>query len=234
MAERVLDLGVEMNMNQVVNKIHKDDKFGGFVIHTFSGNSNDDGDTIHAQRIICATEYASAHKLLSTIECDDLSIQNNNNFERQSQPQRSVGCIYYSFRGDAPIKDKILILNSRENDGPINTLCFPSVVNDSYAPEGYNLCSVSITESTVDKYRGRDEDLDKKVREQLAGWFEDFRDDILYSWEKKADIYKIMDAQPNQLGGYLPANVHGGRDCTEFEGMKLPHGLFVCGDHMVR
>lgn len=231
LAERVLDFGVVMNMNQVVKKIYKDEKRGGFVIHTSSGNSNDDDDdTIHAQRIICATEYASAHTLLSTIEHDDFSTTNNN-FHRQ--PQRSVGCIYYSFQGDAPIKDKILILNSRENDGPINTLCFPSVVNDSYAPKGYNLCSVSITESTVDKYKARDDDLDIKVREQLAEWFEDFRDDILYSWEKKGDIYKIMDAQPSQNGSF-PANIHGGRDCTEFEGMKLPNGLFICGDHMVR
>ena len=81
---------------------------------------------------------------------------------------------------------------------------------------------------------GKEDELDKAVRVQLAEWFVDFSNDILYSWEQKGDIYEILNAQPSQIGGPSPANVHLGRDCATFRGVKLPSGILVCGDYMVR
>lgn len=106
------------------------------------------------------------------------------------------------------------------------------MISTSYAPEGYNLCSVALLQSTMEKYRGKEDDLDNDVRTQLANWFGDFSADIMLNWERKGDLYEITGAQPSQLGGPFPASVHRGRDCKKFRGVQLPQGCFVCGDHM--
>ncbi len=129
------------------------------------------------------------------------------------------------------MNEPILILNG-EGKGPVNNICFPSVINDSYAPKGYSLCSVALTTPTMEKYRGREDELDRAVRAQLADWFGDYSDSIMFDWERKGDIYEITNAQPSQIGGPFPANVHLGRDCTQFRGLTLGEGLFICGDFM--
>jgi Flavin containing amine oxidoreductase len=116
-------------------------------------------------------------------------------------------------------------------DNPVNNVCFPSVVNTGYAPKGCGLCSVTILEPAMSAYQGQEDRLDTAVRNQLATWFPDYKQDILKKW-KLQRVYRIPRAQPGQLDGPFPANVYGGRDCNTYRGKQLPAGLLVCGDHM--
>ena len=152
--------------------------------------------------------------------------------ELEDQPERSVGCMYYKLAGDAPVKEAILILNGeRCMDGSINNVCFPSIVNPSYAPEGYHLCSVAIDGRMMTKYEGREEELDQVVRQALGEWFPEYKDDIQSEWELLR-TYRIHHAQPAQLFGPMPANVYGGRPCNMYRDISLPDGLFISGDYM--
>jgi phytoene dehydrogenase-like protein len=197
-------------------------------------------DLVKARCVIIATDVGAARQLIP-------------NSIASPPKQRSVGCIYYGFRSPAPLTDPILILNgegSAENGSrrntkgyPINNVCFPSVVQRGYAPVGYDLCSVSILEEALAEYEKDDEhaSLDGDVRKQLATWFPNYANDILdeKKWVRKG-VYVIPNAQPahyhgggsSNRNGNCCANVHGGRDCSTFQGMKLPHGMLVCGDHM--
>lgn len=159
------------------------------------------------------------------------------------QPQRSVGCLYYTFQGDAPVTEPILILNGMtattddssdeltNQQQPVNNVCFPSVVNGGYAPDRYNLCSVTILNDAMMTYKNRPDELDKAVRRQLGSWFTDQKDDIMKRWKLKK-IFYIPKAQPSQYNGPFPASFNGSRSSTNFYGKELPNGLFVCGDHM--
>ena len=245
LVDMCLELDVDLRLNHVVTNIEskvfgggeeeeEEEEGGGFIIqYDCNDNGKNMQNIIHAKKVICATDYKNACTLLSTLDGIDFNVDDI----IKKQPQRSVGCLYFSFRGDAPIMEPMLILNSRVNGqaiGPINTVSFPSVVSESYAPKGYHLCSVTLTERTLNMYNGKDDDLVQDVRVQLADWFEDYSEDILYTWEQKGEVFKILNAQPSQFGCDFPANVNGGRDCTTFRGMTLPHGLLVCGDYMVR
>jgi phytoene dehydrogenase-like protein len=134
------------------------------------------------------------------------------------------------------VEEPILILNGiGEASGteayPVNNVCFPSVVNDGYAPDGYNLCCVTVLGDAMKLYDGRPNELDSAVRRQLGTWFREDRSAILNDWNLKK-IYFIPNAQPGQFNGPTPANVNGGRPSNTFRGKELPPGLFVCGDHM--
>ncbi len=81
--------------------------------------------------------------------------------------QRSVGCIYYAFPSPAPLEEPILILNGeggdRRNtkDFPVNNICFPSVVQTSYAP--YEFRCVSILVGAIAEHYGNESTLDTSV-----------------------------------------------------------------------
>ena len=202
-----------------------------------------------------------------------------------SPPRRSVGCVYYGFASPSPVLDPILIMNGEGGGGggggvgvvvggegrlgdppsyrrnteehPINNVCFPSRVQASYAPDGCELCSVSVLEGALEGHRGDVDSIDASVRRQLATWFPGHANDILdeTKWVRKG-AYVIDNAQPANYhrrrgdgddrdgddhgnaaaaaaadGGWC-ANVHGGRECSAFRGSRLPGGVFVCGDHM--
>lgn len=222
LAEKAEKAGVDLRTAAPVCSIIPNDD--GFLIETESG------DKVQASSVVLAVEGPAAQKLISHIDgfesLESLPVQ----------PQRSVGCLYYSFDGPAPVDEPILILNGigakrGDLDNPVNNVCFPSVVNPSYAPVGKNLISVTVLKGAMEAYEGDDSKLDQAVRKQLSGWFPKYEKDILEKWELKR-IYKIANAQPGQWKGPLPANVHGGRDCTKYRGKELPKGLFVCGDHM--
>ena len=83
----------------------------------------------------------------------------------------------------------------------------------------------------MESYKGRDDELDAAVRTQISTWFPDAKDAILSSWRLEK-IYKIPNAQPAQLRGIFPANLNKGRLSDYFYGIKLPEGIYVCGDHM--
>lgn len=223
LVETVEKLGVDIRLEHPVSRIHSTED--GFLVQTEDGKT-----AIQAKTVIIATDGHIAQKIVSQLEGFE-TLE-----ESPEQPQRSVGCLYYGFEGTPPVTDPILILNGigqRRGDkaNPVNNVCFPSVVNEGYAPEGYSLCSATVLKGAMDAYKGREDELDDAVRKQLATWFPGYEYDIMKKWELKR-IYKIPNAQPGQLKGPFPANVNGGRDCTTFRGMGLPKGLFLCGDHM--
>ncbi len=222
LVDKATAAGVDLRPGTTVKKIVKN-KNDGFDVQTSGGK-------VHADKIVVATEGPVTQTLLSTMkELESIG-------EEESQVQRSVGCLYYSFDTEVPVTDPILILNGIGNergndDNPANNCCFPSVVRSNYAPAGSNLCSVTILKDAMESYANRDEDLDAAVRKQLSTWFPEQKEDIQSTW-KLQRIYKISNAQPAQLGGPMPANVNGGRPSDMYRGSKLPSGLFVCGDNM--
>ena len=218
----------------------------GFVVEVDSKGERSK-QLVNARCVIIATDIGAASKLISN-SSEKLGV----NYAAKSRvvppKQRSVGCIYYAFQSPAPLTDPILILNGEGNaddlggsrnskEYPINNVCFPSVVQRGYAPAGFELCSVSILEKALTEHVQENE-LDGAVRRQLSSWFPDYSSDILDEtrWVRKG-LYVIPHAQPAHYDSSSGkdvgcASVHGGRDCSTFQGMELPRGMFVCGDHM--
>jgi phytoene dehydrogenase-like protein len=136
-------------------------------------------------------------------------------------PPRSSTCIYYGMSGPPPISEPVLVLNGENEiseESPstttINNLCFPSIVSDSYAPEGKSLASVTV----VGMASGTsDTSLDQEVRKQLGEWFPQT---VVDEWELLR-IYRIPYAQPSQAVPY------GAKGKPE----KLQDNLYVCGDY---
>jgi len=194
-----------------------------------SGHGN-----LRADRIILATDVKAAQRIISTIDG-----YANINSDIDPPVERSVGCLYYGFETDAPINEPILVLNGAgrgvrgTKTSPINNVCFPSVICDSYAPSGCNLCSVSILQDVMDDFDGNNDELDRAARSQLAEWFPSHAEAILdpSKWVLKA-TYRISNAQPAQFGVPYPASVNKGRDAATFRGFKLPDGMVLAGDHM--
>lgn len=221
MCETAGELGVDLRPNVVVTGIVPNDS--GCLVQTKDGKSR-----IQAKSVVLATDGEVAVKLLSQLDGFDAV--------KVSQPQRQVGCLYYSFKGAAPVSDPILILSGIGPDrgsveNPVNNVCFPSVVSGAYAPDGSSLCSVTVLGDAMAAYEGREDELDKTVRKQLSTWFPEIESDVLTKWELRK-IYSIPNAQPSQLGGPSPANINGGRDCYKYRGKTLPSGILLCGDHM--
>jgi len=220
LAEKARSVGVDVRTNHPITAIRQLDN-GDFEVRIQGASS------LVAQKVILATDVSRTQTLLSTLEGYE-SIANEND----KPVERSVGCLYYSFKGDPPVKDPILILNGLPTRGtaqsPINNACFPSVVCDNYAPPGQHLCSVSILSPVLDAFSGQHDKLDQAVRNQLSEWFPSHN---IQEW-KLEGICEIPNAQPAQFGATYPANVNEGRDCTTFRGHKLPKGLIVAGDHM--
>lgn len=221
LAEKATAAGVHIRTGNAVSRIKRNKN--GYLIKSSGGD-------IQAESVIVATEGPAAKKLLATVDgLEGLG-------EEEEQAQRSVGCLYYSFVGEAPVEDPILVLNGigseRGNDkNPVNNVCFPSVVSKSYVPSGSGLCSVTVLNGAMESFDGREGDLDTAVRNQLSTWFPDHKDAILGNW-KLEHVYKIPNAQPAQLNGPLPAKENRGRPCDTYRYARLPDGLFVCGDHV--
>ncbi len=228
--EKASNLGVNIHLSNPVTDIKSIENENGSSSFKVSTN----GGEIICKSLICATEGVLAAELLADIEGLE-SLRD----AKQQQQQRSVGSMYYTFQGESPVNESILVLNGAEgNDGtrpgPVNSIVFPHVCNESYAPENHGLCSVSLLGSVMDKYArdGKEDQLDHDVRAQLSEWFPEFKTSIEEDWSLEK-TYIIRNAQPSQLQGPFPANVHGGRDCSRIGGLHLKPGLFVCGDYMV-
>lgn len=217
--QKAVSMGVDIRLNHGVKNVNHSD--GSFVVMM------DHGECMDSKSVICATDYRNAKRILSGIPgLESLSLL-------EQQPQRSIGCMYYTFSGgETPVKDAVLILNGEgHGSGPCLTVSFLHVVNDSYAPANGGICSVSIPSDYMEQYVGRQEELDELVRGQLGSWWPDYSHDIRYKW-KLEKIYDIKNAQPAQYFGPQPANFHGGRDPSQLQGKQLPEGLYVCGDYM--
>jgi len=125
----------------------------------------------------------------------------------------SCSTVSFCFASDKPpIDEPILVLNG-DGEGPINNLCVPSNVSRTYAPRGQSLVSVSV----VGDPPRDDASLADEVRAQLKDWFgqavQDWR--LLKTW-------RIRHALPAQPSGSVDS---AGRE------VRLPSGIFCCGDH---
>jgi phytoene dehydrogenase-like protein len=188
-------LGVEIFTDTPATKICISSKKGGDdsgMKETYVVECAKNRQRFESATLIVATDGQVAQKIISNFKGFE-SLE-----ELVEQPQRSVGCLYYSFKGEAPIEEPILILNgigdeSGNEKNPVNNVCFPSVVNDGYAPEGYGLCSVTVLSKAMEIYKDRPDDLDQAVRRQLGTWFRDQRSDILDKWELKKIFFVSID-----------------------------------------
>jgi len=230
LGDKATDLGVDIQLESRVISIKQGASDETYILEV---ESKDEGKyTVQARSIIVATDCEVAQSLLQDMSGMEQQIESTVKLD-----QRSVGCVYYAFQSPAPLSDPILVLNGEGADRrntkeyPVNNVCFPSVVQRSYAPDGYELCSVSILETAMSEHGGDHASLDAAVRKQLSTWFPDYEKDIMdhTKWIKKG-VYTINNAQPAHYGTEESANFHGGRS-SKFRGV-LPNGIFVCGDHM--
>jgi phytoene dehydrogenase-like protein len=163
----------------------------------------ENGDTMHASKVVVATEGPQASALLGR--------------EMESSPSTSkepVGtcCLYFS--ADSPPRQGSYLYLDGDNRGSIvNNCCVPSEVSPSYAPQGKSLISVSVI-GTRDNLT--EEQLQQQVKEELSSWFGAA---AVQSW-KHLKTYRIPFAQPNQTP---PTDL--------FKPLKLSDNIFVAGDH---
>jgi phytoene dehydrogenase-like protein len=154
------------------------------------------GEVLSASTIVLATDGPSAARLL--------------NEPGIATPGESVCSVHFACEAP-PIREAILLLNA-EGHGPVNNLCFPSLVAPSYAPAGQHLVCASVLGNPVEP----DEQLVQSVREQLTDWF----GPTVTAW-RYLRTDRIRYALPQQWPGE-PAP--GERP------LKLREGLFLCGD----
>ena len=245
LGQKAQDLGVEIKLNSRVLSIQQhylreeeqqatsitanDNMFSVEVGNREQGEQQH----INAKSVVVATDYNVARNLLQDIP----GLESLKSLPKLSQ--RSVGCIYYAFQSPAPLEEPILLLNGEGHERrntkqfPVNNICFPSIVHKSYAPDGYELCCVSLLENAISEHDKDQASLDMAVRKQLSMWFPDYASGIIdeSKWVTKG-FYLISNAQPTQFNEEGCANVHGGRDCGTFQGLGMPGGLFIAGDHM--
>lgn len=120
--------------------------------------------------------------------------------------------LYYAADA-APIREPVLAIDG-DGVGPVNSVAVMSEVSREYAPAGKSLISASVVGVSDEA----EESLDRRVREQLGGWF---GAEAVGRW-RLLRVYRIRHALPSQLVGALEPWERP---------VKLRGGLFVCGDH---
>ena len=186
-------------------------KDGVIKVTTSSGSSSYD-------RVVVAVNEGSCAKLLSP--------------ESVVNEQRSVGNLYFSFRGIPPVTEPILILNGEKPtvSRPINNLCFPTTVSRGYSmDDNLSLCSVTVLKAQMDAFHNDDKGLEKSCRNHLGLIFKDIEG--IRDWQCLG-VFRVENAQPQQYNSTFAANKNGGRNCGYFHEVKLPEGVFVSGDFM--
>ncbi|MEZ4524257.1 MAG: NAD(P)/FAD-dependent oxidoreductase [Thermomicrobiales bacterium] len=108
------------------------------------------GETAAARAVVVATGPGPAHELLPGITVPGTF---------------GTACLYYS-ADNPPVREPALLLDS-ELTGPVNNAVVISNVSPLYAPPGAALISAS----TVGIPDVDDPELDRRVRDQLTGWF---------------------------------------------------------------
>ncbi|MDX1501460.1 MAG: NAD(P)/FAD-dependent oxidoreductase [Thermoanaerobaculia bacterium] len=120
-----------------------------------------------------------------------------------------VTCFYFA-ASEPPVEGPHLVLDG-EGTGPVNNLHVVSEVSEKAAPPGAALISATVVGGAAGQ------EAETAVRRQLSGWFGAQVD----RWRRLA-VYRIPEALPAQPPGVLePAE----------RPVRLPNGLFVCGDH---
>ena len=111
----------------------------------------DTGESLTAKAVLLATDPWSTDALLSAGNAPP------------ERPTNATTCLYFKAKS-VPSHAGFLHLKG-DGDGPINHLCFPSVVQPTYAPAGDHLVSVSL----LGVQPG--DALVKDVQRQLVAWF---------------------------------------------------------------
>lgn len=119
--------------------------------------------------------------------------------------------LYYA-ADSSPRAEPVLMLDG-EGTGPASAVAVLSEVSREYAPAGKSLVAASVIGVPTDD----DATLDRRVREQLSGWF----GPAVGGW-RLLRVYRIRHALPSQPVGSLEPWERA---------VKLRAGLFVCGDH---
>lgn len=152
------------------------------------------GEPLTAKAVLLATDPWHTDALLSS---------GNAPTER---PTHATTCLYFKAKS-VPSHAGFLHLNG-DGDGPINHLCFPSVVQPTYAPAGDHLVSISLLGEQPGDAIVTD------VQRQLVAWFGPLAD--TWEWLNTCIVRQALPAMlPNRP--LLPVGRH-------------PSGLFLCGD----
>jgi len=110
------------------------------------------GERIEAERVVVATDAASAARLLG---------------REPSAGWSGTTTLYYAAER-SPLGEPILALNGEgPGSGPVNHLCVPSDAQPSYAPAGAALISASVLGVPAQG----DAELDRAARVQLERWY---------------------------------------------------------------
>jgi phytoene dehydrogenase-like protein len=156
----------------------------------------DSGETLAGRAVVVATDGSTAARLLPDVP----------------EPSwRAVTCLYFA-APVSPVQGAMLVLDG-EGTGPVNNLCVPSEASPSYAPAGQALVSASVLGVPAE----HDDELERRVRGQLATWFGEDVDE----W-RHLRTYRIERALPALTPPALE---------PKDRRVRLGRGLFVCGDH---
>jgi phytoene dehydrogenase-like protein len=155
------------------------------------------GQRLPASSVVVATDGPTAATLLG---------------EAQQPASLAASCLYFAAER-APVDEPVIVLDG-EGDGPVNSLCVPSVVAPTYAPAASALVSAAVV-SRPGLPEGAE--LEGAVLGQLADWF----GSSVVGWRHLA-TYHIPHA--------LPAQPPGALDPPQ-RPVRVRPGLYVCGDH---
>jgi phytoene dehydrogenase-like protein len=159
-----------------------------------SGVTLEGGEHVDGRAVVVATEGSAAHRLLGARVPDPGS--------------RAAACCWFAVPGP-PLPGPLLILDG-EASGPAKNVAVMSEVSPSYAPAGRALVAAAVPGPAA-----LDPTITRRVREQLARWFDSGTAD----WEHlRTDV--IAHGQPTQ-----------GSPLNPKQPVALGEGVFVCGDH---
>lgn len=147
--------------------------------------------------VVVATEGPTAARLLGRAVEDPGS--------------KPVTCLYFA-AAEPPFHGPWLVLNG-ESGELVQNLVVLDEVAPSYAPAGRHLVSATV----LDDGGLQEQELIRRVRRQLAGWFGAAVD----AWEHLA-TYRIPHAQPGQPPGFRARH----RDTP-----RVRPGVYLAGDH---
>jgi phytoene dehydrogenase-like protein len=156
----------------------------------------DSGERLEARAVVLAVDAPELAYLRPTFDPPD---------------GQGTVCLYFD-APSPPHPEAILVLDG-EGTGPVNHLAVMSQVSGTYAPPGRALVSANV----VGHPAHADDELERRVRQQLRGWYGAAVDD----W-RLLKTYRILHALPAQPSGALSPPERPAR---------LPSGVFVCGDH---
>ncbi len=159
------------------------------------------GDRIEAEAVVLAVEGPEAARLAGGAMEDPGS--------------RGVTAFWFA-APTSPVGEGILVLNGEgASAGPVNNLAVLSDVAPGYAPEGEALVSATVLGDPPGE--GGVRELEASVRAHLVRWY----GGEVEGW-RTVEVHRIPHAQPLQTPEALD---------PPRRPVRLPDGLFVCGDH---